>query len=295
MKTRLATLALAVFALAATRVLAQSSATFDFNNASQFANYFNSDGTPAWTYNATGGLGGTGGLTFAASTNDVWISKGGFAVEAGKNYTLSVFYKNEYNGGYGGMGFTSLTGSGNGNVPTYSAPFSAIGISAHGGGYIVNNNTSTAATDGSANWYSDAANNVLMGGNLPGNTSTPIWLNFTETISFISGTSFTVQLDVYNVDQTTGALGTLRAQTKTYTVTNADLAGATAVYPYFSTNGQRFTAADGLTITSNAAGVNLVDPSAAPVPEPSTYALLAGLAGLGLAVYRRRRRALATA
>ncbi|MBS0631496.1 MAG: PEP-CTERM sorting domain-containing protein [Verrucomicrobia bacterium] len=287
MKKRLALLAFATAVFAVPAALAQSTATFNFNNSGELTTYFNADSDPQWTYNATGGLAGSGGLTFPEDTNDLWISKGGFQVAAGNTYTLSVYYKNEFNSGYGGMGFTILTGSGHDNADSYAAPLEAIGISAHGGGYVVTNNTSTIGTAIGDSWYANATTNTLYGGDLPGDEVNTHWLYFSETISFVSGTSFTLQMNVYDVNQSTGAVGSLLAQTAAYSLTNADLAGSSALYPYFSTNGRRFTAADGLSIASTAAGVNLTDPSA-PVPEPSTYALLAGVAGLGLALYRRR-------
>lgn len=291
MKKPLVLLAFAAAVLTGSNTSAQSAATFNFNSSGELTTYFNADSDPQWTYNATGGLAGSGGLTFPAETNDLWISKGGFQVAAGNTYTLSVYYKNELNSGYGGMGFTTLTGSGHDNAEDgFAAPLEAIGISAHGGGYVVNNNTSSPGDPTFESWFSNAATSTYYGSDLPGEDSNPHWLYFNETISFVSGTTFTLRMDVYDVDQSTGAVGSLLAQTQTYTLTNADLAGGAALYPYFSTNGQRFTAADGLSIASTAAGVNLTDPSA-PVPEPSTYALLAGLAGLGLALWRRRGRA----
>ena len=289
MKTKIALrpVLLFVFALLALgdNLSGQTTATFNFNNSSD-SNYFYQGGG-GWAYSSSGGVDGLGGISFVGGTNDIWISKGGFAMQDGNSYTLGIYYKNQYGNGYGGMGFTTQHANGVTTVDD-ATPLYAIGISAHGGGYFMDNNTSVVATVDGANWYSNAATPTYMGGDLPGIESAPHWLYFTENISFGSG-KFTFQMNVYDVNQSTGAIGSLLAQTQSYALTNDSLSGAAAIYPYFSTAGIRFSGADALFISSTAAGVNLVDPSVGAVPEPSTYAAICGALALGFASYKRRR------
>ena len=92
-------------------------------------------------------------------------------------------------------------------------------------------------------------------------------------MKYLGSDQFDLTPEVYDVNQSTGAVGSLMAYGATKTYTNSDLGGASALYPYFSTNGNRFVAADNITMA---------------VPEPSALSLLAVGLG-GLAMMRRRR------
>jgi hypothetical protein len=92
-------------------------------------------------------------------------------------------------------------------------------------------------------------------------------------MKYLGSNQFELTPEVYDVDQTTGAVGSLMASGATRTITNSDLGTASVLYPYFSSKGDRFVGADNITM---------------PVPEPSALSLLAiGLGGL--AMMRRRR------
>jgi hypothetical protein len=92
-------------------------------------------------------------------------------------------------------------------------------------------------------------------------------------VKYLGSNQFDLTPEVYDVNQTTVAVGSLMAYGATRTITNSDLGGASVLYSYFSSKGDRFVEADNITM---------------PVPEPSALSLLAiGLGGL--AMIRRRR------
>jgi hypothetical protein len=77
--------------------------------------------------------------------------------------------------------------------------------------------------------------------------------------------------------------GTFQTFSVTYTATLADNGNAIRIggTDYFNTNTPNTFRLDNFQLSDNTS----------PIPEPSTYAVLAGLAGLGLAAGRRRKRA----
>ena len=107
----------------------------------------------------------------------------------------------------------------------------------------------------------------------------------TYSVSRGSGTALTIDFSV-----TGGAAGWNFG--KSYSITGPnDLAFDAFAILSVSTNGSNF-AIDNLRILHTAAssgGISALDVGGGAIPEPSTYALGAGLAALGLAVWRRRR------
>ena len=252
---------------------AATTAFLDFQQAGQFSNYFNGDSSPVWSQSSSAGVGGTGGVQWSLGGSDVWVAKVGFQPSVGSTYTLSVQYLCQINSGYGGIGLTSqnsnlnLAGSTAGVNP-------GLGISYHGGGFNLNNNSvSESDTLWTLTSYG-ASKSGNQGIPSPGyGSSGNYWSQLSLNVKYLGSNQFDLTPEVYDVNQTTGVVGSLMAYGATRTITNSDLGGASVLYPYFSSKGDRFVGADNITM---------------PVPEPSAFSLLA-LGLCGLAILRRCR------
>ena len=265
----------AILCFVAVSTHAATTAFLDFQQAGQFSSYFRGDSSPVWSQSSSAGVGGTGGVQWGLGGSDVWVARVGFQPTVGSTYTLSVQYLCQINAGYGGIGLTSqnstlnLAGSTAGVNP-------GLGISYHGAGFISYNN-SGSTTSGDTNWTltpHGASKSGNQGIPSPGfGSSGNYWSQLSLIVKYLGSDQFDLTPEVYDVNQSTGAVGSLMAYGATKTYTNSDLGGASALYPYFSTNGNRFVAADNITMA---------------VPEPSALSLLAVGLG-GLAMMRRRR------
>jgi hypothetical protein len=149
-----------------------------------------------------------------------------------------------------------------------------LGISYHGGGFVPNNNSGNDV--GTTLWTLTsygASKSGNQGIPSPGyGSSGDYWSQLSLTVKYLGSNQFSLTPEVYDVNQTTGAVGSLMAYGATQNYTNLNLGGASVLYPYFSGNGNRFVGADNITM---------------PVPEPSALSLLA--IGLGVVLRRRRR------
>jgi hypothetical protein len=149
-----------------------------------------------------------------------------------------------------------------------------LGISYHGGGFNLNNND---VSESDTLWTLTSYGRSISGNQgipSPGfGSSGNYWSQLSLNVKYLGSNQFELTPEVYDVSQTSGAVGSLMAYGATRTITNSDLGGASVLYPYFSSKGNRFVEADNITM---------------PVPEPSALSLLAiGLCGL--AILRRRR------
>jgi hypothetical protein len=235
---------------------ASTTASLDFQQTGQFSNYFNGDSNPVWSQSSSAGVGGTGGVQWTLGGSDVWVAKVGFQPSVGSTYTLSVQYLCQINSG-------STAGVNPG-----------LGISYHGGGFNLNNNSvSESDTLWTLTSYG-ASKSGNQGIPSPGfGSSGNYWSQLSLKMKYLGSNQFELTPEVYDVSQTTGAVGSMMASGATRTITNSNLGGASVLYPYFSSNGSRFVGADNITM---------------PVPEPSAVSLLAVGLG-GLAMMRRRR------
>jgi hypothetical protein len=252
---------------------AATTASLDFQQAGQFSSYFNGDSSPTWSQSSSAGVGGTGGVQWSLGGSDVWVAKVGFQPTVGTTYTLSIQYLCRTNSGYGGIGLSSqnsllnLAGSTAGVNP-------GLGISYHGSGFNLDNNS----VSGSETFWTltDYGRNISGNQGIPSpghGSSGNYWSQLSLKMKYLGSNQFELTPEVYDVSQTTGAVGSMMASGATRTITNSNLGGASVLYPYFSSNGSRFVGADNITM---------------PVPEPSAVSLLAVGLG-GLAMMRRRR------
>jgi autotransporter-associated beta strand protein len=212
--------------------------TVDFNAPSELTGSFNDGyGTPSWSQNTSGGIAGGGGITIPNNSSDLYICKQGFPMQVGATYTVGAYFYNYNNSGYGGLGFTTLTsGTINGGQCT---PLSAIGVSIHGGGGFMDNNSASTPATTSVNW------------NTPINPGDYYWFYFKVTLTCTSANTFSQTMEIWQCD-TNGNLGTKRTTTTVTGQVNATLGAAATIYPFFGAAQSRFTAADSFTAATTA-------------------------------------------
>ena len=213
---------------------AATTASLDFQQAGQFSSYFNGDSSPVWSQSSTAGVGGTGGVQWSLGGSDVWVAKVGFQPTVGTTYTLSVQYLCRTNSGYGGIGLTSqnsslnLAGSTAGVNP-------GLGISYHGGGFVPNNNSGNDV--GTTLWTLTsygASKSGNQGIPSPGyGSSGDYWSQLSLTVKYQGSNQFELTPEVYDVNQTTGAVGSLMAYGATQNYTNLNLGGSERAVPVF--------------------------------------------------------------
>ena len=208
----------------------------NFNAPGELTGSFNDGyGSPSWSQNTSGGIAGGGGITIPNNSSDLYICQQGFPMQVGATYTVGAYFYNYYNSGYGGLGFTTLTsGTINGGQCT---PLSAIGVSIHGGGGFMDNNSASTPATTSVNW--DA----------PINPGEYYWFYYKVTLTCTSANTFSQTMEIWQCD-TNGNLGTKRTTTTVTGQVNASLGAATSIYPFFGAALSRFTAVDSFTATT---------------------------------------------
>ena len=220
-------LALALLLAGIPTIRAQTSVSYNFATAGQLTNCFN-DGyaKPAWTQNTSGGISGGGYCNIPSGSNDLHICTQGFPLQVGASYTVSAYLYNVYNSGYGGLGFTALTtGTINGG---YATPLSTIGVSFHGGGGFMDNNSASTAASTSVTWTTGVVNTA--------------WYYFVLTLTCTAANTFSQTINIYTSSSSGGA-GTLVGTATATGQVNAALGGAANIYPFMGASQSRFTEA----------------------------------------------------
>ena len=206
----------------------------DFNAPGELSGLFNDGyGTPSWSQNTSGGIAGGGGITISNNSSDLYVCKQGFPMQVGATYIVGAYFYNYYNSGYGGLGFTTLTsGTINGGQCT---PLSSIGVSVHGGGGFMDNNSASTPSTTSVNWDTSVAG--------------AYWFYFKVTLTCTSANTFSQTMEIWQCDGN-GNLGTKFTSTTVTGQVNTTLGAAATLYPFFGAAQSRFTAADSFTATT---------------------------------------------
>ncbi|MBF0272408.1 MAG: cadherin domain-containing protein, partial [Magnetococcales bacterium] len=237
-----------VIAPGATQTFTSSTALSDnFNLSSPYSGTF--------TWSGSDGLGSGAGIAVSSGSEQVWTSKQGFARVSGNVYSISAYFLNQYNSGYGALGFSTQTPDS--NLGSYAAPGgSHLGMMFHGGGGAFLSDGSIQV-DGSSG---GGASPLSWGGDLVvGN-----WYRFVLTATALSNSSrFDLNLKIYNSDNS-GTLGSLLVE---YTmtddtgnvtrvgpaITNNPVGLANTLYGFVGVEGSRVTAMDNVLMTLNGA------------------------------------------
>jgi hypothetical protein len=258
------TLAFAAVAALATPLAAQS--VFDnFNSYTSLTdldvNWNRTNGAGLVAIASSGGISDSRSITVTSANSDISLvnktTSFNFVTLPGSGYTLSAFFQR----GTGGTGqanpHVAFVGDALNSV---NAPSTwGLGVRVNGSDQIqfYNNGGATGATVGvsltSGNWYQ-------------------ISLNITEG----AGNDFNLSASVFNASSS-GVVGSLVAS-HSIVITNAAAAADTTGFAGFRLTGN---------IPPSILARNFDNFSA--IPEPSTYAALAGAVALGLVALRRRR------
>jgi hypothetical protein len=250
-----------VFFIFAGKVNSQN--IIDFNLTTDLTTYFNPSQEATITNGDSNGISNTGAADIA-NTNEVWTLKTGYPRSLDAVYKVSAYCKNNANNGRGGLGFTVNNINNLNSNSTYSHPSNNIGMSFHGGGgELVNNSSITTVS-----WPPD-----LIVGN---------WYFMELIVTYTGTTTFNIDFNIYNSDSN-GNLGTLKTNQNFISETNSNLGGATTLYPYFCHDGFRLSQIDNFSseTENNTLGIFDFNPSSSKIaiyPNPSShYIQISGL------------------
>lgn len=249
-KTILVLLVLISFLFSTQYVFAQTTINYDFNTAGELYAYFNRNNiSPTVTQSTNTGIGGTGAVNLVPPVNAVFVAKQGFALGSiGSSYSCSTFFQSVGNSGYGGLGITTSPSAAH---VSNASPNDGIGISVHGGGYVLNNNSTTSFGNWptSGNW---SGTDLLNGG------SPDKWYQVVMTITRTAINDFDVEVKVYSANANGTLIRVAPDATLNGTFTNTTMGGASRLYSYFAFGGNRIhnfdnysTTLVGTTFTSN--------------------------------------------
>lgn len=221
---------------------ASSVVSYDFNTAGELAASFNSyvsSGTV--TQSDTGGIGNSGSVSLSTA-DGVFATKSAYSIgPVGSSYVFVAHMRSVGNGGYSGMGFTTLVPSA-ANADGYPyRPNDALGISVHGGGFVFHDGD----TDYSGNWMGSvdpAVTKTLESttSDLLGNGSPDDWYKVIFTAVRDSDTTFDTKVEIWPCDSNGTLLnGTASAIMEFNNRAASALIAAPKIYSYFNLSGNR--------------------------------------------------------
>jgi len=205
---------------------AQSS-IFGFNTAGDLTTYFTKGGSTTCVSQSTNtGLNGSGALNLpSGSCSEIFTTKEGYTMAGvGSKFNFSCYLKSEYNGGYGGVGFTSNSAA---QYWSYAAPNDGIGLSAHGGGFDFTSGTTVS----SRSW---CITEFLNTG------SASKWYQINLSIELKTNDTFEMIVIAFASDAL-GVVDSTKKCTHSWKVKNTALASSNILYSYFGFGGQRVT------------------------------------------------------
>lgn len=256
-----------VFLFFSFQINAQTSTSYDFNTAGQLSSLFNGVGqVESVSQLTTGGIGDSGSINLPSSANAIFSTKEGYSLgPAGSSDTFESFIQSVGNSGYSGVGFTASVPV-SASTDGYYRPTDAIGISAHGGGFIFHN----GATNYTGNWDGTGlsagitATKASSVWDLLNNGSASDWYKIIFKMTRATLSTFDLRVEIWISDANGTMLdATAAAIFEVKGVTNTDLATAPILYSYFNFSGYRVTNFDNFKV--NLTGGGSVIQAGAPV------------------------------
>ena len=163
--------------------------------SANFTEASNSSGSVNWS--ATGGINDSGRVAIGTSTSVdfIYTTKQKFSLDDNGVLTISALFHSQFNTGYGSLGITTAATS-NASGSQGSPSESSFGMSFHGGGGSWMNNSSLS----NLSWQEE----------LDADESDAEWYLFKLQITDNGDTTFTLEFWIYDVNQITGAQGSLK-------------------------------------------------------------------------------------
>ncbi len=217
--------------------------SYNFNTETDLGSYFNADLGDTYTESATGGISDSRAVT-VDTVEGLYAAKVGYpALNTGETLTISTYFLNNGNNGYGSIGFVdaSPTSHTNAIAGDHSMTFRFHG----GGGEYYHNNTEAANTS----WTPDLEDGV--------------WYRAIFSLTKeATADSYAADFQLWESDSS-GNLITQIIAAPVEGFVNTDLAGQT-LYPFFGTAGNdRMVKVDSIEITDTA----FVAPTDTTAPE----------------------------
>ena len=246
-----------------------TSTLYDFDTPGQLTEVFNSAGSGVANISevTTGGIGNSGAITAPSSDTDaVFSTKEGYSLgPVGSTYTFTSYIKSVYNSGYSGLGFTGSSPATDANGTPFR-PSDAIGISVHGGGFIVHNGTS----DYSGDWEgldNDGTITTVKAAtmfDLLNHGSPDDWYKIVFSIERATETTFDVRIEVWPVNADGSVIDPSEASSimEVNGITNSAIQSAPLIYSFFSFSGQRVSHFDnyGVNLSGGASVIRAGEP-----------------------------------
>ncbi|HTX99496.1 MAG TPA: T9SS type A sorting domain-containing protein [Bacteroidota bacterium] len=203
-----------------------SQTTINFNSSSDLSTFFGGVNN-LYTNSNSGGLSNSGAVSTGLNQTDIYVYNIGLpAAVVGKVYTVSAYFYNVDNSGYGGLGFTAALSP---TVDFMAQPNDNLGMLTHAGGGAFYNLGIPLDLD----YESD----LLLADQ---------WYFITFTAQVVGDGLFDISYTIANSDAA-GNVGETIVSESQQNVGNASLGSAPAIYPYFCQVQDRFAYIDNFT------------------------------------------------
>lgn len=256
----------------ATVSFASTNLGFTFDTAGELANNFSpyiSSGSVSQTL--TGGINNSGAINAPSSANAVFTSKSSYSLgPVGSSYTFASYMQSVGNSGYSGMGFTAFSTPSASNTSTIGSVFrpnDALGVSVHGGGFVVHNGVNTINGNWNGQFNPVSITNVKSAtlSDLLNSGSPTMWYKIILKITRDTTSTFDLRIEVWP----SAATGTLLRPAEADAIfeirnqTNSALTSAASINTYINFSGDRVRYFDGYGV--DLAGGSSVIQSGTPV------------------------------